>query len=251
MRRRIAGTLIAGVFLACVVGGCVSGSLATNTGARAGESWATASRQPAHVGETVQFSFVLKRPMEDKSMHALGVADYCVFDIGGERYDVDVDESGAFRIEHGLTQARAGDKVRVTAVAYREYGPRDHRRVAGEWLKNQSPQNEPDQRVASARVTLEVYQSSLELDVPPLPDGLDPSTARLVLRPRGRRDVVLYAHRPPRRGFTFDVSPNGGWRVTYLPSGDEVNPTGATPTEFSIFDNAGNRHEFRTELATP
>ncbi|HRX85565.1 MAG TPA: hypothetical protein P5572_11155 [Phycisphaerae bacterium] len=236
----------------CVVGsGCVAGSLATQTGALPGETWSNAPRQMAHVGETVPLSFVLKKPLESKSINAVGLADYCVFDVNGERYDVDVSPNGAFETEITLTHAKPGSSIPIVATAFRENEGRDHMRIAGEWLTNESPRNTPDDRIASAAVTLEIYQSHVDLTVPPLPDGLDVGTARLVLHRRNGGDAIVFVNRPPRRGFTVAALPAGGWHITYDPAADEVNPTGTTRAEFSFYDRAGNRHEYRTELPTP
>lgn len=231
--------------------GCLAGSLATNTGALPGETWSIAARQAAHVGEVVQLSFVLKKPFESKSMHALGLADYCVFNIAGERYDVDLNADGSFTMEFPLDRAQPGDSMPITASAYRQYDGRDHMRIANQWMTNESPNNGADQWVASGGVTLEVYQSRIELLVPALPDGLDLGTAQLVLRRRDGDDAVVYPDHPPRRGFTVEPVAEGGWRIDYLPRAAEVNPTGMTPAVLTFQDRAGNRHEYRTDVPTP
>lgn len=232
-------------------GGCVAGSLATSTGAQPGSTWSTDSRQLAHVGETVKLSFVLKRPLAAESIHALGLADYCEYRIGGERVDADLDADGAFLAEYQLDRVSPGDTVPIVATAWRQVGDRDAMKIGGEWLTNESPNNPPDEPVASSTVRLHIYQAQVEFIIPPIPDGLDVDTARLVLRRRDGRDTVIYSHRPPRRGFSITPDPAGGWTVTYLPYGDELNPTGTTPVELSVFDRAGNRHQFQTEIDTP
>jgi len=249
-RRTAIGVALAGA-LAIAAGGCISGSLAANTGAGPGESWSTASRQAAHVGETVELSFVLKKPLENKSIDAIGLADYCVFSIAGEHHDVDVNGDGAFLLSCPLTDMVEGDAVRIQAAAYREVGARDYRRIADQWVAAEHEGNEPDQWIASAGLTLEMYQSRLRLPVQPHSHPLDWTTGRLVLQRRDGRETIVYAEKPPRRGFQVAPLPNGGWEVTYTPGGNDVNPTGTTLAVFSVFDESGERQEYHQEFATP
>ena len=85
--------------------------------------------QPVHVGETVRFSFVLKDPLRQKALNATGRADYCVFAIGGERIESDVERSGKFTGEYTFVNVSPGDSIIVRASAYRQRGPRDHVKV--------------------------------------------------------------------------------------------------------------------------
>jgi len=231
--------------------GCIGGSLATNTGARAGETWSDAQRQLAVNGETIQLSFVLKEAFENNSMHAEGLADYCVFEIDGGGVDAKVNDEGAFRAEVTLGEYAPGDLVRINATAYRTYGSRDHMLIADEWVTGENPSDTPDTRMASASVTLEVYQPVISLTIPHLSNDIDLATARLVLHRRDGSDAVVYPERPPREGFKLTRQAIGGWLIEYAPAADEINPTGVTPIEFSALDLAGQRHEFNDELATP
>ncbi|MCB9851066.1 MAG: hypothetical protein H6817_10235 [Phycisphaerales bacterium] len=231
--------------------GCLAGSLATNTGARVGETWSDAPRQLAVNGERVELSFVLKKSMENKSIHALGLADYCVFEIPGGGADAEVDDTGAFRAEYIVADHKPGDIVPITATAYRTYGSRDRMMIAGEWVTGESPNDEPDRKVASASLALEIYQPVINLPIPHLTAGLDVATARLVLHRRGGSDSIIYPERPPRSGFKLSEQPGGGWLVEYTPAANEINPTGATTFEFSALDETGDRHEYTGELPTP
>jgi hypothetical protein len=246
------GLGIAGLLAATIpLTGCLAGSLATSTGALPGETWSDASEQPAHVGETVRLSFVLRDAMAPKSIHAAGLADYCVFTVGDATFDAELDDSGAFLSTYELVDHRPGDVVAVEATAYRQQGARDHMLIAGEWVSNESPRNPPDQRVANDRVNLRIYQAQVAIAIPPIADGLDPITGRMVFRRETLGDTVVYAHRPPRDGFTLTEQPGGGSLVEYTPTGSQLNPTGTTRVDFTIHDFAGNRHEYHQILETP
>lgn len=241
----------AGAWLALASGGCVGGSLASSTGNRAGGEWSIAPRQQVHVGETVEFSFVLKQPLRAERLGAAGRADYCIFEIGDERYDVDRDEYGGFRTAHTFDQAAAGDIVTVRATAYRQNEQRDHMRIAGEWVENKSPYDKKDTRVAGGAIHLKVYQATLRVHVSPSADTLDFSTGQLTLRRYDQGITTVFQQRPLRRGFGVERHSGGGWWVVYHPVGNEINAYGVTPYEFSVYDFGGNRHVYSGELETP
>ena len=74
--------------------GCVSASLATNTGPkRPEERWSTAGRQRVHVGEEVQFDFLLLDGLGRFRVPA-GVAHYVAVLNGEDRVEVAPDELG-------------------------------------------------------------------------------------------------------------------------------------------------------------
>ena len=241
-----------GLLCLCLLGwgGCFAGSLASTTGPTTG-TWSNARHQLVHVGETVQFSFVLKKALATEGMHAEGVADYCVFNIGGDRLQADINELGTFRATYTFDRAAPGDVIPVKATAYRQYNQRDRMEIHGEWLKNQSPNNEPDQPLASASIRLTAYQSEVRLHLPPSPDDYDISTGRLVLRPNPDALVPVYAGEPGVRGFTAAPAEDGGWIITYQPDGTEVSPYGLTQVEFSVYDLAGRERVFTDTLETP
>lgn len=232
--------------------GCLSGSLATSSGGTDGGKWSIARRQQVHVGETVEFSFVLKKAMSKDSIDAHGIADYCVFSIGGERVEAEIDEAGGFKTEFNFADAEDGRQVEVVASAYSTQDDRDFMQIAGKWLQTESPYNKPDRRIASASVLLNVYQSVVRFKLPKPEDAYDMGTGKLTFRCEGDRLVSVFEHRPPRNGFEIsDENADGSRWVAYLPTGDQLNPSGTTDVEFSIYDVAGNRMTFTETLQTP
>ncbi len=231
--------------------GCRTGSLATSTDDGAGGEWSVAPRQRAHVGETVEFSFMLTEALGTEPIHAFGVADYCTFRIGDRRMDTDIDNRGGFRTRCTMDRYAAGDSVKVSATAYRERDARDQMLIAGEWITNESPNNKPDDFVATASLRLDVYQSHVRIVLPPNADGYDFSTARMILRRADGSRTMVFEHRPPRTGFAVSPQAGGGWLVDYAPAGDEVNHSGTTDVEFSVYDRANNRHVQTVEIETP
>jgi hypothetical protein len=208
-----------GVVAIPLLSGCLAGSLATNTGAQPGGTWSTAQRQPAHVGERVKLSFVLKQALANESMHAAGLADYCVFNLGGEKLDAEIDESGAFTTEYRFDNVTAGERVPISAIAYRQVGPRDRMLIAGEWISNASPNNPSDDPIASAALSLDFYQTQVEIAVPVALDAIDPATAELRFKLREGEDVVVYVAHPPRPGFTLEARDEAHCVVRYQPNG--------------------------------
>ena len=172
--------------------------------------------------------------------------------VGSDRVEADIDERGGFHAEYSIDRARPGETIRVSATAYRQREGRDYMKIAGSWLQNQSPNNKPDRKVVGASVKLFVYQSHIRFELPRSADEYDFSTAQMVIRRADGSHTVVYEHRPPRIGFTrTHREEGGGWWIDYSPSGDEVNPTGTTEVEFSIYDLAGNRHFFKKTIETP
>lgn len=94
------------------LGGCLSGSLATNTGPTGPHGWCTAKEQQAHVGETVGYSFILKHPFHKRPIAPYGYADYCVATIGRERVECEVDPGGASASNIASPQSALGNRSR-------------------------------------------------------------------------------------------------------------------------------------------
>ncbi|MFQ5415041.1 MAG: hypothetical protein ACE5E6_11345 [Phycisphaerae bacterium] len=210
-----------------------------------------APRQAVHVGEDVSFSFVLidwlGRPIDP-----LGVADYCVARIGDDRIESTPDANGRFRFAFAFDHFRDGDIVDVRATAYRQRGHRDYMRVAGTWLQSDSPYEIQDQRVASDAITCSVYQTTIELRVPAPPDGLVPDTGVLRIRRADGTTSSVYAERAGRPGFRIARPPaHDAYAVHYRPQGNELNPTGETVAEFTIYDTTGTAHSVSAVLPTP
>lgn len=248
----IIGLLFASTLLVHGNSGCVSGSLATSSGDGVDGKWSIAKRQQVHVGETVEFSFVLKKPLSNDSIDARGIADYCAFTIGGDRIEAEMDMAGGFKTEYSFAGVESGVQVEVLAEAFAMRDDRDFMQISGKWLQTESPYNKPDKRVARARVVLSTYQCVVRFKLPKPEHAYDLGTGKLTFRCREGRNVSVFEHRPPRTGF--EISPenaDGSRWVAYLPTGDQLNPTGTTEVEFSIYDVAGNRTTFTDTLQTP
>ena len=232
--------------------GCVSASLASDTGPRpAGHRWSAAARQQAHVGEEVSFDFVLQDAAK-QFVSPVGVADYCVAMIGSRRIESDPDEFGHFTFTHRFDGLRPGEELSVRAIAYQQQGARDFVKVGSQWLEANSPYSIADRTVAEAAIRLSIYQSKVDLRIARPADDFDRETGVLRIRRADGSSAATYINRPNRPGFSIDgPSADGFYRVSYAPSGDETNKTETTDVEFAIYDLAGQRHTVVQTLQTP
>ena len=249
------GSAVTAAVLAAVaasIGGCISASLATNTGPRPPQQrWSTASTQPAHVGETAQFDLVLT-DWRGRFVGPTGIADYCVAKIGGERVETEPDAKGHFRFSYTLDRVRAGEKLNVTATAFQQLDSRDFMKIGGRWLKADSPYAEPDRKVAGDAVQLTIYQTAVGMKIARPADDLDPESGGLRFQCVDGGGGPVYLDKPGRPGFRISgPEPNGYYRVEYLPTGGQLNPTGTTDIEFTIYDLGGQRHVVSQTLNTP
>ena len=204
-----------------------------------------------HAGETVQFDFVLV-DWRGGFVHPLGSADYAVALAGSERIEAEFDEQGHVTFSYPFDSMNAGDVVRMRVAAYRLRGSRDWMKISGEWLRNDSPYDSPDRRVARDSITLEVYEAPIELAVARPPDGFDLQTAVLKISRKDGAIRSVYIDRPTRPGFTAIETPdNDHLRIRYLPSGADLNPTGTTEVEFTVYDMAGRLYRVAETLTTP
>lgn len=238
--------------LLTVAPGCFVGSLATNTGNTRGGMWSIDKKQYVHVGENVTFSFVLKKPLESGAMNATGIADYCIFEFGDDADAVDVDLEGAFVCEHEFVDATVEVPIDVTAKAYRLVGTRDRLKVAGQWLRNESLDDEPDVFVASDSVRLIPYQVEIIVDVPDAWRDYDFETAVLALhRSDDEQPNEIRSKRGLRRGFTVDRSDSETWRIRFEPRVTEVLANGEMRAELSILDESGDVQSISGIVPTP
>lgn len=245
-------TVVCALVALPLVTGCVSGSLATSSGDAGEGKWSIAKRQQIHVGETVEFSFVLKKAMSNESIDARGLADYCAFSIGKDRVETELDEAGGFKAEYKCDGVEAGTQIEVIADAFATQDDRDFMQIAGKWLQTESPYNSPDKLVASSRVILTAYQTVVRFKLPKPEHAYDLGTGKLTFRRNEGGNVSVFENRPPRGGFEVSSENADGSRwVAYLPTGDQLNPTGTTDVEFAIYDVAGNRMTFTDTLETP
>ena len=234
------------------VGGCISGSLASNTDRHPlGYRWSDASRQMVHVGETVEFDFVLQ-DLWRRFVPPLGLADYCVTVINGKRLESEPNAAGHFQFAYAFNQVTPGEKIEVRTIAYQQRGHRDFMRIREKWVYAESPFNRPDRKVAADSIRLTVYQAPIDLAVVRPPDDLDPESGVLRIRRADGSTTSVYLDRPHHPGFTITgPEPDGYYRVSYRPKGNELNPVGTTDVEFEIYDTAGFPHYASTTLETP
>lgn len=236
-----------------VTGGCVSGSLASDTGPRSPDArWSTASRQQILPGESVRFDFILTDPLSGVLVSPSGVADYAVLLIGRERLETEPDLYGHFTFTYLFDRAPPGERIRASAAAYRQRRRRDFMRIGDEWMHSESPDELEDKRVAGDEIVFEVYQPVVRLTIGPAGREFDPETGVLkLLRDDGTAKQV-YIHRPGRPGFLFEgPGPDGRCVVTYAPTADEANASGRTRAEFLVYDVAGQPHDATAWLDTP
>lgn len=240
------------VGLVAAAGGCVQGSLATSTGPKpAGNRWSAARTQKVHVGETVEFDFVLHDGMH-RFVSPGGVADYCVAKLGETRLEAVPGPRGHFNFSHTFKDVLAGDIVEVRVDAYRQRGGKDYVEIGEKWFVTQTFSQDPDARVAGASLRLTAYQSVVSFRLARPADDFDPETGVLRLRKPDGTTTSVYVNRTTRPGFLLDgPEPAGYYRVSYEPRGHEVAATGKTDVTFTIYDVAGQRHVKRLEIDTP
>lgn len=240
-----------GLLLWTASSGCVTGSLATTTGDLRGGTWSIDPVQHVHVGEHVRFSFVLKKPLARDSISAIGLADYCVFRIGVDADAVPVNADGRFLYSRDFGDAKPGTPINVIATAYRTVGTQDGMKVAGEWIQNESPYDEPDARVASAVVQLVPYQAVVTFDVAPELRGADFDSAVLTLYGPNESPTRILKQTPTRAGFTIDWSDGAGGRILFEPTWRQINASGQTKAELSILDSTGTERVLTKFVPTP
>ena len=237
------------------LGGCLSGSLATNTGPTGPHGWCTAKDQQAHVGEKVGYSFILKHPFHKRPIAPYGYADYCVATIGRERVECEVDPGGRFRFQHRLTAVSPGEQVKVQATAYRQYGQRDFMKVGDTWLRGDSPYDELDEKFVSDSLTLQIYQARVEVWIcqGEMPLDFERGKLELVKSDGGDAgDAGPDDDRPGRPGFKVSGPDDAGcYQVVYLPDGTQLNPAGRTEARLSVYDRADHPHTATVMILTP
>ena len=247
-----AGALVAVLAASLAPGGCLSGSLATSTGPNGPHGWCTAKKQQAHVGETVKYSFILVQPFGKRPIAPYGYADYCVATIGQERVECEPDPGGRFRFEHQLVGVNAGDKVKVSATAYRQYSQRDFMKIGETWVRGDSPYDEPDEKFTSDSLTLQIYQVRVEIPVCQEQVPLNFDAGRLELIKSDGTVSSVYLDHPGRGGYSVSGPDDSGcYTVVYLPDGTQLNPAGQTQARFTVDDRAGHPHTAGVMIPTP
>ncbi|MCP4248756.1 MAG: hypothetical protein GY778_17065 [bacterium] len=232
--------------------GCIRGSLATSTGPNGPQAWSADNHQQAHVGEPVQFSFILIGPYQRRPLDPLGLADYCLVDVCSQRLECEPDPGGRFRFEHVLADAKPGDEIEVTVTAYRQYGQRDIIQVGDQWLRGDSPLDEPDRTVAADSLTLETYQTTVEIELESGAAPFDFESGKLELIAPEGKTMPVYIDRPGRPGFTVGGPDDRGvFSIRYLPDGTQVGVFDLTEALFTVYDRAGQPHRSSVKIPTP
>jgi len=244
--------LVGAALVACAGAGCVGGSLATNSGPRsAGSRWSAAANQKIHVGETVEFDFVLHDAWQ-RFVRPGGIADYCVLQIGDKRVEAIPGPYGHFDFTHTFEDVAPGAVIDVKVEAFRQRGAKDFVEIGELWMPTEAFSRDPDASVCRDKIRLTAYQSAVSFQVARPADDFDPATGVLRLRKPDGKTTSVYVNRPTRRGFILDgPEPAGYYRVRYQPRGFEVAHTGTTAVTFTIYDVGGQRHVTQLELDTP
>lgn len=236
----------------CPTGGCLSASLATDTGPSMLGAWSTAAVQTAHAGEVVGCSVLLRDALKGQTIHAGDHADYIVVTAGGTRIEADVRLDGRFefdwQIDPDLPDGHVIDlKVQVCELL----DLRDQMYISGRWMHSSSPTNRLDAVVATCHVRLQVYRSIIEYRPDSVAD-LQWHTARAVLTRADGKLNTIYVKRPGRPGLDIlqaDASGRGG--IRYAPRADQINKRGQTSVALHVLDRGGREHVFRFEVETP
>ncbi len=252
-RRAARSVVTAVVALGCLYAcGCIQASLATSTGPNGAGEWSIENQQQVHIGEVVDYSFILLYRTLGRPVDPYEYADYVVVTIGEERLQCEPDSAGRFRFSYRLAGIEPGEKVKVTATAYRQHGQRDFMKIGDTWLRGDSPYDEPDRARESDTVTLKVYEAVVEIMLPEGQAPFDFESGKLEFIKHDGTIVPIYIDRPTRRGFTT-VGPDrqGQHTIVYVPDGDQLNPSGVTEARFTVYDRAGHQHTAGVTIPTP
>lgn len=238
----------------CASAGCATfpGSLATDSGPSP-LGWSEADYQFIHVGEHVEFSFVLARDFrKNEAINPLGLVDYCIANVGGQRIEASLNDAGHYRFAYDVTDRRPGEVIDVSAAAYRIRGTRDIMKIGDEWVLADAPSDHSDRLLSHDALRLTVYDSRIELPCErPLQD-LDMATARLeIIKADGSVTEVLPA-RESGGGFNCTgPDAHGRYLILYQPRASELNKNGTTAVRFRVRDVANNPQVFDAVLKTP
>jgi len=207
----------------------------------------------AHVGERVEFSFVLARNMRSQApMDPAGVADYCVATIGAEMIDADLTQDGHYRFSYELVHDAPGSRIPVSAAAYRQRGQRDRMKIDGHWVIGNDPFDQRDTQIAADSLTLVIYASDMDLPVQRPGVDLVLASGRLDILKSSGESTEVHAEGPGEPGFSFTaVDEKGYYHVLYQPPVDQLNRRGTTQVRFSAPDTDGQLYVTDATLSTP
>lgn len=244
---------VAACVLAASAGsGCIKASLASTTGpVHRGQVWSMADEQMVHVGEKVDFEFVVV----DRGGTILGPAggvDYCVAEVADAIVEALPDGTGRFHFSHTFEKEQPGERILVRAAGYEQRRERDLVKIGERWVFTESPQARADRKIASDEIVLETYQRGIRFVVGPLAAEPDIDSGVLTIRCGETERARVYVDRPNRRGFTLHgLDPSGKLRVGYVPTGGQLCSRGVTSLHFQIHDLGGAAYETATLMETP
>lgn len=227
--------------------GCGKGNgiLEIDSGAPHKPSMGGVPTYSVHVGERAEIRFGIK----------LGTADYAILhDEAADSYeDCGPLIDGRFIWPHRFDpMADGGQTIRVTVDGFIQHGRRDAMPVGGRLVEGRPPNDALDQRVATATVVVELYQSAVEFDVKLAHGSPDWSISRLIIKRADGKSAKLGHVGRTGRGFSVK-GPNetGAYQVRYEPTCDEVNREGVTEAELQVADENGRITPFATTFPTP
>ena len=250
-----ASAVCASLAVLCGSVGCATlpGSLATDSGPSPLE-WSESEHQFVHVGEQVRFSFAMAKDSRRKvAVNPIGLADYCIAQVDDERIEAMLTRDGHYRFAADMSDRRHGEVIDVSAVAYRTRGTRDIMQIGEEWVRADSPSDQPDGLISSDRLRLTAYKSRIELPCEhPLQD-LDLTTGRLeIVRADGSTTQIPPDADGRAGGFAYTgPDTTGRYVIVYEPRATELNKKGTTVVRFRVHDAAGDPHVFDAVLNTP
>ncbi len=147
-----------------------------------------------------------------------------------------------------------GKPNRLTVTGYQQAGIRDHMAVRGKLDKAEPTRDPADTLVARATLLVTVEQQCAEFIVALSTGEPDWPLSRLVLTGRnGRRTRIRHCGGAGKSGCFTAVGPDeaGGYRVTYTPRIEEINPAGPTKVELVVADAKGRTKTFSQVLGNP
>lgn len=198
-----------------------------------------------HVGERVEMRFGAR----------FGEAEYAIMhDEAADFYDdCGPPIEGRFVWTHRFEGATGGGQTnRVSVEGFIQHGRRDAMPVAGRLVEGRPPNDAQDQRVATATVVVELYQSAVEFDVKSAEGSPDWSISRLIIKRADGKSAKLGHVGRTGRGFSVKGPDETGiYHVRYEPTCDEVNREGVTEAELRVVDENGRITPFATTFATP